>query len=219
MDENQENKFKKYLKLLMETPFNITSIKSPDLIIYRHFIDSLKLALFLDFSSFETVLDIGSGAGFPGVPLKIIHPQLKLTLLESSRKKALFLKSLVSELELAGVEVLWQRAEDLGRASEKRESYDLVVARALASLRVLLELSLPLLKIGGILVAYKGKKLKKEIEEAKKALKLLNGTIERVEEYIIKGIDFKGNLVFIKKEASTPSKFPRRPGIPFKRPL
>ncbi len=219
LTEDQEKKFGKYVDFILTAPFNVTSIKSPDLIVYRHFIDSLKLTCFLDLTSFDLVLDIGTGAGFPGIPLKILHPHLTLTLLESSRKKVSFLNSLILALGIDGVEVVWARAEDFGRIKENREIYDLVVVRALAHLRILLELSLPFLKVDGILVAYKGKDIKDELKEAQKALKILGGKLEKVQEYRIEGIDFTGNLVFIKKELPTHFRYPRRAGIPFKRPL
>ncbi len=219
LTEDQEKKFRKYLDFILATPFNITSIKSPDLIVYRHFIDSLKLTSFLDLTSFNLILDIGTGAGFPGIPLKIVSPHLSLTLLESSRKKVSFLNSLILALGIDDIKIVWARAEDFGKIRENRELYDLVVIRALAHLRILLELSLPFLKVGGILVAYKGKNVRDELKEAQNALKILGGKLEKVQEYRIGGIDFRGNLVFIRKELPTSIKYPRRAGIPFKRPL
>ncbi|MCS7232927.1 MAG: 16S rRNA (guanine(527)-N(7))-methyltransferase RsmG [Synergistetes bacterium] len=217
----EEKKFYRYLELILSAPFNITSIslRDPKAIAYRHFIDSIQIVKFLDLSSLNSLLDVGTGGGFPGIPIKILKPHLELLLLESVEKKISFLKEVVLELSLPNVKILLGRAEELGRQKQFRESVDIVVSRAVASLNVLLELTIPFLKIGGLLVAYKGKRVFEEIDEAQNALNLLNCELEKVEEYYIKAIDFKGYLVFIRKRGETPAKYPRKTGIPFKRPL
>lgn len=221
LSSEQERFFSLYLELILNAPFNITStsLREPKSIVYKHFIDSIQVVKFLDLSVIDRLLDVGTGGGFPGIPLKIINPHLNLFLLESSEKKVSFLREVVSELSLTKVEVLLGRAEDLGKNEDLRESMDLVVSRAVAPLNTLLELTIPFLKVGNLLVAYKGKRVFEEIEEARKALLLLDCEIERVEEYHIRGIDFKGYLVFIRKKGKTPEKYPRRCGIPFKKPL
>lgn len=217
----EEKLFSAYLELILCAPFNITSaaLRDPKGIVYKHFIDSIQIVKFLDLSAFNSLLDVGTGGGFPGIPIKILNPHLSLFLLESSGKKASFLKKVISNLSLTKVEVLLGRAEDFGRIDTLRESMDLVVSRAVASLNVLLELTIPFLKVGSLLVAYKGKRVFEEIEEAQKAFSLLNCELERIEEYYIKGIDFKGYLVFIRKRERTSEKYPRKAGIPFKKPL
>jgi len=162
---------------------------------------------------------VGTGGGFPGIPLKIAFPHVRLFLLESSLKKVNFLKSVISNLAVDEVYVLPGRAEDLARDPNLREKMDIVVSRAVAPLRTLIEITIPFLKEGMLMVAYKGKGVFDEIESSGNALRELRAEIERVEEYHIKGIDFKGYLVFIRKKEETPLKYPRRSGIPFKRPL
>lgn len=216
---SQEELFRKYLDLLLKSPVNVTSIRDPREIVYRHFIDSLQLLKVLDLREFASLMDVGTGGGFPGIPLKILSPHIKLYLLEASKRKVIFLRDLLKALGLNEVEVLEGRAEELARDSRWREKLDLVVSRAVAPLNVLLELTLPFLREGGIAVAYKGKGVFEEIERAKNALSVLGGSLEEIREYHIRGIDFNGVLLFIKKERRTPDKYPRRPGIPSKRPL
>jgi len=213
---NDGKLFDIYLAELIEwnKKFNLTAITGPDEIRKRHFEDSLALlSHFSRFTSHCSLIDIGTGAGFPGLPLKIACPEIKLTLVEATKKKIEFLKHIVNVLGLEGVEIIWGRAEDI--VKDKREQFDLAVARAVAELRVLVELCLPFVKVGGLFIAYKGAKAKEEIKAATNAIKILGG-----EEPIRRGgSGSEVSLIIIKKVTKTPPKYPRRPGVAKKRPL
>jgi len=199
---------------------NLTRIVEPDEIAVRHFLDSLAIHLALPPTTQAfSLIDVGSGAGFPGVPLKIICPEIELTLLEATGKKAAFLQHLIGVLNLTGVTILTARAEDAGRQPEQREQYDVAVARAVAALPVLAEYTLPLVKVGGTIIAQKGPDPAAEIEAATQALTILGGQLEQVVAATIPGLDAPRHLVVINKVKPTPSKYPRRPGMPAKRPI
>jgi len=186
--------------------------------IISHFIDSLSVLTYPPYKDAKNVLDIGSGAGFPGIPLKIVFPETTLTIVESRQKRAHFLELVVERLGLDGVVVRLQRIEGFGQNQKNREFYDIVLARAVASLNVLLEYAIPTLTIGGRLIAYKGRKKDLEIEEAKPALIELGAEIEDVLSLDIEpGKD--RSLVVVRKLNSTPAQYPRRQGIPSKRPI
>ena len=210
-----------YLELLMETnkEFNLTSITEPAEVIYKHFIDSLTVIPYLEEQNNTHIIDIGTGAGFPGIPVKIIKPDYKLTLVDSTKKKVNFLKMICNELRLKDVECLHARAEELARNTNHREKYDMVLSRALAPLNLLLELCLPFVKVGGTFIAYKSKEAYNEIEMARRALELLGGQIIDVKKLDIPGLEGERNLIFIKKIAPITLTYPRRPGIPQKRPI
>mgnify|MGYP005840125255 CR=1 FL=1 len=216
---------------------NLTTVTDCEGVQVRHFLDSL-----LPLAALRTVgwppldrkakpsseegrggpflcADVGSGAGFPGVPLKIVCPSWSLVLVESVGKKAQFLRHLVQALCLQGVSVEQARAEDLGRKPGHREQYDLVVARAVADLRVLGEYTLPLVRRGGILAAHKGARAEREVWEAEEALNLLGGKVVRILSYELPGLVEPRRIVLVEKVATTPPQYPRRPGIPQKRPL
>jgi 16S rRNA (guanine527-N7)-methyltransferase len=202
---------------------NLTAVRDAEQVEERHFVDSLNCLLVLPAAQSSApalrLLDVGSGGGFPGLPLKLARPDLRLTLLDSVRKKTRFLESVVAELGLVGVEVLTGRAEDLARAVEYRERFDLVVARALAPLPVLLELCLPFLQIGGRLIAPRRGDLLAEQEAAEQAARLLGAEFRAP---IIVGIGERGGqdgLTIAGKIGSTPDRYPRRAGMPAKRPL
>jgi 16S rRNA (guanine527-N7)-methyltransferase len=199
---------------------NLTRIVEPDEIAVRHFLDSLaiRLALPPGPASFS-LIDVGSGAGFPGVPLKIACPDIQLTLLEATGKKAAFLHHLIEVLKLTGVTILAARAEAAGRLPDRREQYDVAVARAVAALPVLAEYTLPLVKVGGTVIAQKGADPMAEIDAASKALAILGGQLDRVLPVTIPGLDAPRHLVVINKVKPTPQKYPRRPGMPAKRPI
>ncbi|MFH1258778.1 MAG: 16S rRNA (guanine(527)-N(7))-methyltransferase RsmG [Elusimicrobiota bacterium] len=200
---------------------NLVADASAEEIVWRHFLDSLACLLGMENygqNSFDfKLIDIGSGAGFPGLVLKIARPQLKLTLLEATGKKCEFLNHLVQTLNLSGVEVIWGRAETFAQNPDYREKFFLATSRALANLASLYELCLPFLEVGGIFLAQKGRELEKEIKEAGNSLKILGGNLEKISPYTIKDRDF--NLAIIKKISSTPPKYPRRDGLPQKKPL
>jgi len=200
---------------------NLTAITDYREVQIKHFLDSLSCLLVLTGLPIERWrgLDIGAGAGFPGLPLKIARPQMEFTLLEAKKKRVQFLQHLVGRLGLSGIEVVRGRAEELGRQTGHREGYDLVVARAVATLPVLLEYALPLCQIGGMVIAQKGPDIKEELGTSQVALRVLGGQMRQV-----KGLELPfsmgdRNLVVVEKVAPTPEKYPRRPGVPAKRPL
>ena len=228
--------FQRYYEELVEwnRRFNLTTVVGYEEVQLRHFLDSLSCLLALPGWSREVVgcelpivcqpqpwqcLDVGAGAGFPGVPLKIVCPELRLTLLEATRKKVEFLLHLVDELGLKGVEVIWERAEALGRNPNYRERFDVVVARAVADLPVLSEFCLPFCRIGGRFIAQKGPEAEREVDEARLAMERLGGRLREVKEIALPGQRQRRTLVVIDKVMPTPAAYPRRPGIPAKRPL
>lgn len=196
---------------------NLTAITDEREIVTRHFLDSLRLALSWGDSP-ESLVDIGSGAGFPGLPLKILRPQLRLTLVESVGKKAAFLKHLSSLLGLDEVVVLTARAEQVGRDPQHREQYDVATARAVAELRVLAEYCLPLCRVGGRALAPKGAQIDDEVQRAQRAVELLGGRIAAVEPVELPGVEPR-TLVVLEKIAPTPPAYPRAVSVPARRPL
>lgn len=199
---------------------SLTAITDYEEVQVKHFLDSLScLQVLPDLASDVRCIDIGTGAGLPGLPLRIACPQMRLTLLEATRKKVLFLEHMVKELGLRDVQVIRGRAEELGRQAGHREVYDVALARAVAELSVLLEYALPLLKLEGIFVAQKGGDIEHEVEAAAPAMNLLGGRLKEVWEVQLLGLEFSRHLVVVEKIAWTPHKYPRRPGIPAKRPL
>ena len=223
---------------LWNLKFNLTTVTQYEEVQVKHFLDSLTCLLALPapgvsraatglpdvvpLSTAETPLlciDVGSGAGFPGLPLKILRPVLQMTLLESSRKKVAFLKHLVQCLDLKGVELLWARAEEAGQDAQHRERYDVVVARAVADLAVLAEYCLPLCRKGGCVIAQKGAQVEQELQAAEAAIHVLGGQLREVKAIQLPGLKETRSLVLLEKIGPTPAKYPRRPGMPHKRPL
>jgi 16S rRNA (guanine527-N7)-methyltransferase len=210
--------FEEYLHELISAneKINLTSITEPDEIIIKHFLDSLSVAEACNLNISDlSVIDIGSGAGFPGIPLKIAFPQIKLTLLEATRKKAEFLKGLLKVLKLPDVSVVWGRAED--KAKEYCEQFDLTLSRAVSKLPALVELCLPYNKVNSIFIAQKGDD--SEIAAALNAIKVLGGEVKAVKNLILPSSDIRRSLIVISKVSQTPPNYPRRAGIPGKRPL
>jgi 16S rRNA (guanine527-N7)-methyltransferase len=198
---------------------NLTAIREPDQARIKHFLDSLSACLVMKGSPIERVIDVGTGAGFPGLPLKILYPQMQLTLVESIGKKADFCEHVVAKLGLAGVEVIQMRAEELGRLAAHREQYDWALARAVAILPVLLEYLLPLVRVGGSVLAMKGESGPAEAQTADNAAKLLGGHLRQLHPLTLPGVVEERYLVVVDKVAATPERYPRRVGIPTKRPL
>ena len=211
------SKFELYSKELLEwnSKFNLTSITEENAIKLKHFEDSQAIASYYDFSKGPSVIDIGSGAGFPGIPLKILFPQIKLTLLDSTKKKTEFLMHISTALGFGDIEVIWGRAEDIAR--QRREEFDVATCRALGPLNIACELCLPFVKPGGVFLAMKGPNLQEEIKNAEKAIDVLGGSISRIENYSLG--DNSRSIVIISKTGKTPEMYPRRAGIPKKNPL
>ena len=210
-----------YEKELLEwnQKFNLTAIRDAESIRTRHFLDSFSCVLAWKASPPNSLIDIGTGAGFPGLPLKILYPNLRLTLVESVGKKAMFCQHIVRVLGLERVEVIKSRAEDLGQNANHREKYDWAVARAVANLNVLSEYLLPLVRIGGTMLAQKGESGPAEAQSAEKAMKLLGGKLRQLIQANLPGVAEDRYLMLVDKVAATPPKYPRKAGIPAKQPL
>jgi len=201
------------------TRFNLTAIRDPQEIHIKHFLDSLTCLLALRDSPPDRLIDIGTGAGFPGIPLKIVYPKMQLTLVESVGKKAQFCRHVVTILDLHGVEVVQGRAEALGQDPAHREQYDWAVARAVAVLPVLSEYLLPLVRVGGRMLAMKGESGPAEAHAAESALRILGGHLRQLLPVMLPGVAEERYLVVIDKVAATPDGYPRKVGVPAKRPL
>ena len=210
-----------YEKELVEwnQKFNLTAIRDVASIRTKHFLDSFSCVLAWKANPPSRLIDVGTGAGFPGLPLKILYPNMKLTLVESVGKKAMFCQHIVSVLGLEHVDVVKARAEDLGQDPKHREQYDWALARAVANLNVLSEYLIPLVKIGGQMLAQKGESGPAEAQSAEKAMKLLGGKLEQLIPAHLPGVADDRYLVVVDKVAATPPKYPRKPGIPAKQPL
>ena len=208
----------KYKDMLLEwnEKINLTAITEERDFIIRHFIDSLSIAPYLENAG--SIIDVGTGAGFPGIPLKIARPAPEVVLLDSLEKRVAFLNCAIEALKLTGVSAVHLRVEDAGRSSQYREKFDAAVARAVASLPVLLEYCLPLVRTGGVFIAMKGSAAE-EIEYSRKALETLGGKIENIHEIILPGSDIKRNIIIVKKLRQISTKYPRKAGKPTKEPL
>ena len=215
----QLNKFYNFMNLVLEENknINLTAINDPEEFITKHFIDSLTILKYIEKE--ENIIDVGTGAGFPGIPLKLAKEELKITLLDSLNKRVMFLEKIINNLELNNINVVHARVEDFAKEKKYRESYDVATSRAVASLNVLLEYLMPLVKLGGKCICMKGSNIKEEIEGSKKALEILGANIEKIDEIILPNSDIKRNIIVIKKIKSTPDKFPRKAGIPSKKPI
>jgi 16S rRNA (guanine527-N7)-methyltransferase len=199
--------------------FNLTAIDHPEKFKVKHFLDSLTCLLAMRGTPIERVVDVGTGAGFPGIPLKIACPRMRLTLVESVGKKANFCRHAVKTLQLAEVEVVQERAETAGLLPEHRERYDWATARAVAGMPVLVEYLLPLVRVGGKALAMKGENGPAEAQASEKALRLLGGHLQQIIPVTLPGVEEQRYLIVIEKQAATPDQYPRRVGVPSKRPL
>lgn len=213
--------FHTYYELLIEwnQKMNLTAITEPQEVAVKHMIDSLSCYDREVFKPGCSMIDVGTGAGFPGLPLKIMHSSFRLTLLDSLNKRVNFLQCVVRALGLSGVEVIHSRAEDGARQKLYRELFDVAVSRAVARLNILCELCLPFVKVGGYFVALKGAQYQQEIDEAKNAIALLGGRLERVQAVKLPDIEDSRAVIYIKKVKPTINIYPRRPGLPEKNPL
>ncbi len=219
--DEQKKKFDRYYELLIEwnQKINLTAITDRDEVWLKHFEDSLSIERIMDMTSIDAVIDVGTGAGFPGIPLKIAYPHLKITLLDSLDKRLRFLDKVVRELNLSDVTMIHGRAEDYGRDPDHREKYDLCVSRAVASLPVLSELCIPFVRIGGCFVAYKSEKAEVELNDSDRAISLLGARIGSMEQFSLSDGELNRILIKIDKLVPTPDKYPRRAGVPSKKPL
>lgn len=221
LSDEQCKQFELYYEHLVEKNkvMNLTGITEKDEVIDKHFIDSLLLAKHKDLTGELTVLDLGTGAGFPGIPLKIAFPNLKITLLDSLNKRIKFLDEVIEMLDLKGIETIHGRAEDFAKKGKLRDHFDLCVSRAVANLSSLSEYCIPYVKKGGYFIPYKSGNIEEELEQATKAVHTLGGSMEGVEKFQIPGTDISRTFVFIKKTKETPNKYPRKAGTPVKDPI
>jgi 16S rRNA (guanine527-N7)-methyltransferase len=221
LSRSQLAAFDQYERILLDwnARFNLTAIRSPEEIRTKHFLDSLTCLLALRNTPTERVIDVGSGAGFPGIPLKIVCPAMKMTLVESVGKKANFCQHVVDELKLENVSVVQERAEALGQNPAYREQYDWAVGRAVALMPALAEYLLPLARIGGHMLAMKGESAPAEAHAAEKAFRMLGGHLRQLIPLALPGVAEERYLVVVDKVAATPNGYPRRVGTPTKTPL
>ena len=219
ISEEQAEQFKTYYEMLVETNkvMNLTAITEFEDVLGKHFVDSLSIARKMDLTKVQTMVDVGTGAGFPGLPIKIVYPHIHLTLVDSLGKRVRFLEDVVDKLGLSCVNCVHMRTEDLARNKLYREKYDLCTARAVASLNVLSEYCLPYVRVGGIFAAFKSGNVEEEITGAGHAVKVLGGEITNTDIFDL--YDFKRSIIQIKKIKKTPMQYPRKAGTPSKNPL
>ena len=219
INEEQIKSFEKYMNLLLEwnEKINLTAITQPEEVKLKHFVDSLTVLKYINDD--DKVIDIGTGAGFPGIPLKIMKKNAKITLLDSLNKRINFLNIVIETLNLRNIQAIHGRAEEIARNKLYREKYDVAVSRAVANLSTLSEYMLPFVKVGGKCICMKGANVNEEIEKAKNAIKELGGEIERVDNFYLSDNDNERNIIIIRKVKETSSKYPRKAGTPSKEPL
>jgi len=219
----QAEQFYQYFELLVEKNkvMNLTAITEFEEVVLKHFIDScLFSSQYMEGDGTgKSLIDVGTGAGFPGLALKIAYPNLKITLLDSLNKRINFLNEVIIQLGLSGIEAIHGRAEDFAKPGRLREKFDLCVSRAVANLSTLSEYCLPYVKVGGEFISYKSEKMEEEMNAAKNAIHVLGGKIQGCEEFYLPDSDIYRNLVVIKKVKETPKKYPRKAGLPSKEPL
>lgn len=221
LTEEQLNQFLIFYEKLIEKnkQVNLTAITEFTEVVEKHFIDSLSLTKVIDLKKPLKILDLGTGAGFPGIPLKIAFPELEIVLMDSLNKRVLFLQDIISDLKLQKISALHGRAEEIARKKEYREQFDICVSRAVANLSSLSEYCLPFVKQGGRFISYKSGEIEEEALQAKKAVHLLGGKIEEVEKFQLPGTDIWRSFVCVDKLRKTPRTYPRKAGTPTKDPL
>lgn len=219
LNEKQKNQFYEYMQLLLEwnKKINLTAIIDANEIILKHFIDSMTIAKYIEKGSY--VVDIGTGAGFPGIPLKILREDIDLVLVDSLNKRIKFLEEVIQNLELKNIKTVHARAEEFGQDKKYREKFDIVTSRAVANLTTLSEYLIPLAKKNGKCLSMKGPEIQQELEDSKKAIKVLGGTITSIYEFKLPDSDIERTVIEIEKIENTPKIYPRKAGTPSKEPL
>ncbi|RHR22260.1 16S rRNA (guanine(527)-N(7))-methyltransferase RsmG [Clostridium sp. AF19-22AC] len=221
LTETQKQQFNKYYELLTEwnKVMNLTGITEYDEVNEKHFVDSLAIVKAVDMNGVSSVIDIGTGAGFPGIPLKIAFPQLHVVLLDSLNKRIKFLDAVIEELGLEDIITLHGRAEDYARKEEYREKFDLCVSRAVANLATLSEYCIPYIRVGGIFISYKSGNIEDELNASKKAVNVLGGSLEDTVKFQLPGTEIGRSFVKVEKNKNTAKKYPRKAGLPGKEPI
>lgn len=221
LNERQKEQFDRFYELLTEwnKVMNLTGITEYEEVNEKHFVDSLAVVKAVDMSRIQSVIDIGTGAGFPGIPLKIAFPHLHITLLDSLNKRIKFLNTVIEELGLNDIHTIHGRAEDFAKQAAYREQYDLCVSRAVANLPTLLEYCIPYIRVGGIYISYKSGEIDEELKQSQKAIRILGGTLEEVLKFTLPESEISRSFVKIRKEKHTEKKYPRKAGLPGKEPL
>ena len=221
LTDKQKQQFDKFYELLVEwnKVMNLTGITEYEEVNEKHFVDSLSIVKAINIEKVNTVIDIGTGAGFPGIPLKIVFPHLNVVLLDSLNKRINFLNVVIAELGLADIKTIHGRAEDYAKQTEYREKFDLCVSRAVANLSTLSEYCLPYVNIGGMFISYKSGEIDEEMEKSKKAVQILGGNLENTVKFQLPGTEIGRSFVKIKKIKNTAKKYPRKAGLPAKEPI
>lgn len=219
LNEKQIRQFYMYMNLLLEwnKKINLTAITQEDEIVLKHFVDSLTIVKYLKEGT--TVIDVGTGAGFPGIPIKIFREDVNVVLMDSLNKRLKFLDEVIKELELKKISTIHSRAEELARSKKYRASFDVATSRAVANLSTLAEYMLPFVSLGGQCICMKGSEVEEELEQAKNAISILGGKINTINTFDLPKSDMGRNIIVIDKVRKTPEKYPRKPGTPAKEPI
>lgn len=221
MTDEMEHQFLRYYEILVEwnNVMNLTSITEFDEVLEKHFLDSVSIAKYIDLTKKLYIIDVGTGAGFPGIPLKILYPNLHVLLADSLNKRVKFLNEVILQLNLKDINAVHGRAEELARAKAYRNQFDLCVSRAVANLASLSEYCLPFVKPGGVFAAYKSIEIDSEVEQSRKAIDMLGGKLIEVKKFQLPNTEYSRSIVMIENKERTAKKYPRKAGIPSKQPL